>query len=139
MLNLFCCGHIRKIQVWHENTSDSIFIRADCLPEMKKDRVSRLSYSWRNHPSRSQRLSVAVHQVEALVRVVSCKRIAALCYALQECEKWQGFLNSKRVQISCRHGVSRDHENWIQCRLKTSTHETRKSRHQGSGQLSLHM
>ena len=41
-LNLFRCGHVQKIQVCHEITSDSIFIRADCLPEMKKDRIYKI-------------------------------------------------------------------------------------------------
>lgn len=35
--NLFVCGHVRSIQVC--DTDNSLFIKAKCLPEMRKDRV----------------------------------------------------------------------------------------------------
>ena len=63
--NLFCCGHIQNIQVCHEVTSDSIFIRADCLLEMKKDRVYMIELQ--SEESSFEISAAHVQLVEALV------------------------------------------------------------------------
>ena len=34
-LSLFRCGHVQKIQVYNEITSNNIVIQVNCLPEMK--------------------------------------------------------------------------------------------------------
>ena len=84
-LNLFRCGHVQKIQVCHEITSDSIFIRADCLPEMKKDRIYKIELQLEESNfeiSAAQCGCPAGRGPRA-----SCKHIAALCYALEEFEK----------------------------------------------------
>ena len=39
---LFCCGHVQNIQV-AQDTEDTFFLRADCVPEMKKDRLYKIS------------------------------------------------------------------------------------------------
>ena len=84
-LNLFRCGHVQKIQVCHEITSDSIFIRADCLPEMKKDRVYKIELQLEES---SFEISAAQCGCPAgRGPRASCKHIAALCYALEEFEK----------------------------------------------------
>ena len=70
-LSVFHYGYVQKIQVCNEIISNSIFIQANCLPEMKRDRIysTRLSCSGRNHPLRPQQFSVAVQLAEALVQV----------------------------------------------------------------------
>ena len=40
--NLFCCGHVQRIQV-AEDTTDTFFLRSECLPEMKKDRIYKIN------------------------------------------------------------------------------------------------
>ena len=66
-LSLFHCGHVQKIQVCNEITSNNIFIQANCLPEMREI-STRLSCSWRNHPLISWQLSVTIQLAEALVQ-----------------------------------------------------------------------
>ena len=39
-LNLFRCGHVQSVEVSSDEMK--LFIRAKCLPEMKRDRVYRL-------------------------------------------------------------------------------------------------
>ena len=38
--NLFRCGHVKNIKICHKN--DFLFIKASCIPEMRKDRVYEL-------------------------------------------------------------------------------------------------
>ena len=42
-MNLFRCGHVQQIEVG--TTSDELLLQAKCLPEIKKDRVYKLSIS----------------------------------------------------------------------------------------------
>ena len=76
-LSLFCCGHVQKIEVCREITSHSIFIRADCLPEMKKDRVYKIELQLEES---SFEISAAQCGCPAgRGPRASCKHIAALC------------------------------------------------------------
>ena len=81
-LSLFCCGHVQKIEVCREITSHSIFIRADCLLEMKKNRVYKIELQLEES---SFEISAAQCGCPAgRGPRASCKHIAALCYALEE-------------------------------------------------------
>ena len=81
-LNLLRCGRNQKIEVYHEITSDSIFIWAGCLPEMKKDRVYKIELQLEES---SFKISAAQCGYPAgRGPRVSCKHIAALCYVLEE-------------------------------------------------------
>ena len=81
-LSLFRCGHVQNIQVCHEITSTNIFIQADCLPEMKKDRMYKIQMQL-------EEASFDIHSAQCGCPAekgphASCKHIAALCYALEE-------------------------------------------------------
>ena len=67
--NLFICGHVQNIQCVEVNKI--FYIKAKCLPEMRKDRVYLLK--------------VAIKSEESDIVYAekgSCKHIAALAYAL---------------------------------------------------------
>ena len=80
--SLFRCGHVQRIQVFQEISSNSTFIRADCLPEMKKDHVYKIG----------MKLDASTFDIcgaqcgcpAGKGPKASCKHIAALCYALEE-------------------------------------------------------
>ena len=79
--NLFRCGHVQQIQVAHDK-SDTLFVRADCLPEMKKDRVYniKLKLSKRTFDICGATCGCPAGKGPK----ASCKHIAATCYALEE-------------------------------------------------------
>ena len=80
--NLYRCGHVQKIEVCHASSSDKVYIRADCLPEMRKDRVYKIIL----------KLDSGSYEIDGAEcgcpagrgPRASCKHIAALCYALEE-------------------------------------------------------
>ena len=84
----------------------------------RKIECTRLSCSWRNHPSRYQQLSVVVQLLEALVRVENILQHCVMHW--KSLKRWHGFQNFKRAQTSCRCGISQDHESWSQYQWKTS-------------------
>ena len=78
--NLFRCGHVQGMQVCSSTTF--IYIKAICLPEMKKDRVYKLN------------LAMCTESYDIVFAECgcpagkgpsgSCKHIGALCYAFAE-------------------------------------------------------
>ena len=109
--NLFRCGHVQQIQVAHEK-SDTLFVRADCLPEMKiKLKLNKRTFD----------ICGATCDCPAGKGTkTSCKHIAATCYALEEFQGLGYFRHSRRALTDSRLGINRDLKNWIQCRLKIS-------------------
>ena len=81
-LSLFRCGHVKKIHVCHQITPANVFIRADCLPEMKKDRVYKTEMELENSSFDIRRAQCGCPAGRG--PTASCKHIAALCYALEE-------------------------------------------------------
>ena len=80
--NLYRCGHVQKIEICSESSTNKVFIRADCLPEMKKDRIYKIILKL---DSSSYELDGAECGCPAgRGPRASCKHIAALCYALEE-------------------------------------------------------
>lgn len=80
--NLYHCGHVQNIEVCNESSTNKLFVRADCLPEMKKDRVYKIILKL---DSRSYEVDGAECGCPAgRGPRASCKHIAALCYALEE-------------------------------------------------------
>ena len=80
--SLYCCGHVQKIEVCREPSSNALFIRANFLPEMRKDRVYKIVLKL---DSRSYEVGGAQCGCPAgRGPRASCKHIAALCYALEE-------------------------------------------------------
>ena len=86
-LNLFHCGHVQSVEVSSDEAK--LFIRANCLPEMRKDRFYKLC------------MSLSTDSIDILGAecgcprgkgpTASCRHIAALCYTfLNFCE--QGLL-----------------------------------------------
>ena len=77
---LFDCGHVQNVQVG--NTSSLLYIRANCLPEMRKDHVYRLVMSLQCD---SMDVTTATCGCPAgKGPVASCKHVGALCYAFAE-------------------------------------------------------
>ena len=83
-LSLFRCSHVQKVQVCHEITSDRIFIRVDCLPEMKKDRVYKIQMQLEEVCLKSIVLSVVAQLEKALMPVASILQHYAML--------WRSFL-----------------------------------------------
>ena len=89
--NLFMCGHVQNIQVCA--TDNNLFIKAKCLPEMRKDRVYLLRVV----------LNVKTFDIffaecgcpAGLGPQGSCKHIGALSYALVDFSKMQSLPTHK--------------------------------------------
>ena len=76
-MNLFQCGHVQQIQVTF--SQQRLFLSANCLPEMRKDRVYKVIISLSK--TTWDILSAACGCPGGCGPVASCKHIAALCYA----------------------------------------------------------
>ena len=77
---LFQCGHVQKLEI--KSSNSCMYIRADCLPEMKKDTVYKIRMTL-NHPS----YEIDGAQCECKAGKgpkASCKHVGALCYAFAE-------------------------------------------------------
>ena len=80
--NLFWCGHVQSIQVC--STETHLYVRANCLPEMKKDGVY--------HVCMCMALTIGGYDLAHAECGCpagkgphgSCKHICALCYALSD-------------------------------------------------------
>ena len=78
--NLFCCGHVQQIEI-NSSVQSTLWIRASCLPEMKKDRIYKLKLAL------NSQCDVIVAECGCPAGKAphgSCKHIGALCYALAE-------------------------------------------------------
>ena len=84
-LRLFLCHHVQKIEVSKDIKSLSIFIRANCLTEMKKDRVYKIELQLK--VSSLDILTVLCGYPAGKGPYASCKHIAALCYTLEDFSK----------------------------------------------------
>ena len=83
-LNLFCCRHIQDIKVC---TDQHLAVQADCVPEMRKDRIYKLCL----HLD-----TVSFDIISARCGCptgkgphASCKHVAAVCYALEEFSRFR--------------------------------------------------
>ena len=76
------CGHVQKVEVCQEDISNTLFIRANCLPEMRKDWVYNILMKLNNRSFeiRSTHCGCPAGRGPG----ASCKHIAAFCYALEE-------------------------------------------------------
>lgn len=83
-MNLFRCGHVQQIEVG--TTSDELLLQAKCLPEMKKDRVYKLSISMKKDSL--DILTAECGCPGGKGPNATCKHIGALCYAFSNfCEQ----------------------------------------------------
>ena len=73
---------MQKIEVCNESSTNKLFIRADCLPEMKKDRIYKTI--WKLDSSSYEVDGVECGCPAGRGPRASCKHIAALYYALEE-------------------------------------------------------
>ena len=78
---LFRCGHVQHIQV-AQDTVDTFFLHADCLPEMKKDRMYKISMKLAKKTFDIYGATCGCPAGKG--PKASCKHIAATCHALQE-------------------------------------------------------
>ena len=88
--NLFKCGHVQNIQV--NSTSESLLVKWDCLPEMRKDCVYKLII---HLGSDLNIISARCGCPAGKGPTASCKHIGALCYALANfcaCGKLPDFI-----------------------------------------------
>ena len=79
-MNLFRCGHVQSIEVCQQVESSNTYLGADCLPEMKKDRVYKVEIKLEGTDVMWGRCGCPAGKGPT----ASCKNIAALCYALEE-------------------------------------------------------
>ena len=78
--HLYDCGHVQSIEVG--STNDTMYIRATCIPEMRKDRVYKLLLSL--NLKTFDITSAACGCPAGKGPLASCKHIGALCYAFVE-------------------------------------------------------
>ena len=69
--NLYRCGHVQKIEVCHRFSSNILLIHANCLPEMKKDRLYKLVMQLTGIVLKKPMLSAFVQQDADQKQVVS--------------------------------------------------------------------
>ena len=79
---LYRCGHVQSIQVVH--TSTQLFLKASCLPEMRKDRVYSLHLILDSPQSACDIVYAVCGCPAGAGPTGSCKHISALCYAVSE-------------------------------------------------------
>ena len=75
-------GHVQKIEVINTRSSPAVYIRANCFPEMKKDRTYKIQLQL-------ERDTLHISGAECGCPagrgpVASCKHIGALCYVLEK-------------------------------------------------------
>lgn len=73
-------GHIQKIELTSDD--NSIYLRANCLPEMRKDRTYKISLVLAKQSNHIIAAECGCPAGKA--PTASCKHIAALCYALDK-------------------------------------------------------
>ena len=74
-MNLFRCGHVQEIEV--SQTNEKVFLKAKCLPEMKKDRVYKLLMSMNTGSFDIQTAECGCPGGKG--PTATCKHIGALC------------------------------------------------------------
>ena len=75
-MNLFRCGHLQQVEVL--NSSDTLWLQAYCLPEMKKDKTYKVELSISHN---KWEISTAKCRCPAgKGPAATCKHIGALCY-----------------------------------------------------------
>ena len=77
---LYDCGHIQNVEV--SSTAERVWVRSDCIPEMKKNSIYKTIVSLSN-------VSYEIISAECGCKAgrgpkASCKHIGAMCYALVE-------------------------------------------------------
>ena len=78
--HLYDCGHVQNVEIGYTNTT--IFIRAKCHPEMRKDRIYNLLMSIDQNCYDITAASCDCPAGKG--PSASCKHVGALCYALVE-------------------------------------------------------
>ena len=96
-LSLFRCDHVQKIRVCHQISSSSTFICADCLPEMKKDRVYKVEIELEHSSFDICRVDVQLVEVP-LVVASTLQHCAMLWRSLPESSRVQG-VNRKAANV----------------------------------------
>jgi hypothetical protein len=81
-MNLFRCGHIQKIELCNNVNSHTIYLRASCLPEMRKDRKYDLYMELDDTLFEIKKAQCGCPA--GCGPKGSCKHLAALCYALED-------------------------------------------------------
>ena len=76
--NLFEGGHIQNIEIG--KSEECIFIRSNCLPEMRKDRVYKVVISL--HKDSFDVVTACCGCPAGKDPTASCKHIGAVCYAV---------------------------------------------------------
>jgi hypothetical protein len=93
---LFKHGHVQNIEI--STDIDRVYFRCDCLPEMKKNLKYKLKLSLLKSGDHSGEIVYASCPCPAGKGPLgSCKHVAAICYALEECTR----LNSTREFETC--------------------------------------
>ena len=109
-LSLFRCGHVQKILVCHNSSATSIYIRADCLPEIKKDQVYKIVMLLQE--SYFDILAAQCGCPAGRDPNASCKHIAALCYALEDFSRLRQLPEFKTCTEMLQTWLV--YESWIQ-------------------------
>ena len=99
-------GHVQKIEV--ASDTNSIYLRATCLPEMRKDRIYKISLELNKQSNHI--IAAGCGCPAGKAPTASCKHIAALCYTLDKFCKH----NELPVFLTCTDQL----QSWNQPRLR---------------------
>ena len=100
-------GHIQKVDL----TTDpqSIYVRSICLPEMRKNRIYKVTIVLDNDSN--DILAAGCECLAGKAPTASCKHVDALCYTLDRfCKKKGRYQASLPVLTNCNLGTNPDLE-----------------------------
>ena len=95
-MNLFHCGHLQQVEVF--NTNDTLWLRAYCLPEMKKDTTYKVELLMSH--SKWEITGAKCRCPAGKGPAGTCKHIGALCYL------FMSFCDNGRIFYFCKSGSS---------------------------------
>ena len=83
---LFKHGHVQRIEIATEENTDQIYIKCECLTEMKKNLTDKLHVSMINSGEQAGEITYACCSLCPAGKgpYAFCKHLAALCFALEE-------------------------------------------------------
>ena len=118
--NLYRCGHVQKIEVCYGFKKDKVFFCADCLSEMRKDRVYKIGL----------RLDSTSYEIDAAECGCPAGRGPGTnCNALQHCAlPWKSLVGWNSFQVfipaltHCRLGTNLGHESFNQYQWRACVH-----------------
>ena len=110
-MNLYRCGHIQQILVCYSMNQKELHIKANCIPEMSKDRIYHLLLSL-GLPS-FDIISAECRCPAGKGPTASCKHLGGLCFALEEFSRLGQYKIILHVLANFKNRTSPVPRNWI--------------------------